>query len=137
MRVVYVYMYIYNYELGVCSGLAVECWTANQVVRGSNPARAEIWIKISVFSVPCTVVHPYFASGTTSKWIPEPVPRVEFTYSEEESVDQKGADTSLVKRKHERNPMTQEQKEDWKNTKTWKKGYEKKHGMPTGCVPRV
>jgi len=38
-----------------------------------------------------------------------------------------GADTSAVKKKHERNSMTQEQpKRRLKNTKTWKKMKKKK-----------
>jgi len=54
--------------------------------------------------------HPYSTSGTASQWIPEPVPSLELTYGEEERVEQKGADTSVVKKKHERNPTSWEVK---------------------------
>jgi len=37
-------------------------------------------------------------------------PPMELTCSKEERVLQNGADTSVVKKKHERNPMAQEQK---------------------------
>ena len=41
--------------------------------------------------------------------------------SEEERVERKGADTSVAKKKHERNPMIQEQKEDEKKPTHGKK----------------
>jgi len=61
--------------------------------------------------------------------------RLELTYSEEERVERMSADTSVVKKNHERNTMTQEQKRRAENTKTWKKAKEK-HWTPTACVPR-
>jgi len=56
--------------------------------------------------------HSYSTSGTTSQWIwiSEPVPRLELTYGKEGRVERKGADTLVMNKKHERNPMTQEQK---------------------------
>jgi len=40
-----------------------------------------------------------------------------------------GADTSVVRKKHERNPMTQEQERRQENTKPWKKGEGKSIGQ--------
>ena len=46
-----------------------------------------------------------------SQWIySEPAPNLELTWSEKERVERMGADTSVVKKRHERNPVTQEQK---------------------------
>src|SRR6218665_3676651 len=55
----------------------------------------------------------------------EPVPSLELTFGEEKRVEQKGADTSVVKIKHEKNPLTQKQKIRQENTKTWKKAKKK------------
>jgi len=82
-----------------CGGLAVVWWTAKSEVQ--IPARADIWIEISV---PCT---PLSASGITSQWIPEPVPSLELAQREEERVERMIARTSVIKKKHERNPKTQ------------------------------
>jgi len=45
------------------------------------------------------------------------------------------ADTPVVKQKHERHPMTQEQKRRTENSETWTRR-RKKHWTPTGCEPR-
>ena len=91
-------------------GVAVTSRTAKRKVRGSNLGHGyRIWIEVSVL---CDHAHPYSASGTSSQWIPESVPSLELNWSEEERVVRIGADrpTSVVKKKHERNPMTLEQR---------------------------
>src|SRR6218665_2420628 len=65
--------------------------------------------------------HPFSASWTTSHCIPESVSSLELASCEEERVEQKGADTLVVKKNHERNPMTQELKRNPESTKTWKR----------------
>jgi len=46
-----------------------------------------------------------------------------------------GADTSVVKEKHERNPMPQEQKKDSGKHQDMEERRRKKHWTPTGSVP--
>jgi len=50
-----------------------------------------------------------------------------------------GADTLVIKKKQERNPMTQDQKRRPENSKIWKQGEGKSIGQQralTGCVSR-
>jgi len=58
---------------GVRGVPGVVCWTAKLEVQGSNLDRQKFGLR-SLF-----LVHPYSASGTTSKRIPEPVPSLELT----------------------------------------------------------
>ena len=59
-------------------------------------------------------VHPTPPLGPHVKWILS----LEFTCGEEERVERMGADTLVVMKKQERNPMTQGQKRRQENTKT-------------------
>jgi len=73
-------------------------------------------------------VHPYFASLSISQWIleaPEPVPSLELAWSEKERAEQMGAETSVVNKKYERYPMTQEQKRRPETPRRRKKAKEK------------
>jgi len=72
--------------------------------------------------------------GPQTKWIPEPVPSLELPYLEEEKVAR--MDSSVVKKKQERNPMTQEQKRRPENTKTWKKA-KKNTGHQRAVCPGI
>jgi len=79
---------------------------------------------------------PYSTSGTTSQCIPEPVPSLELTSSEEERFERMGADTLVVKKKREiqwhRNKKIRPE-----NTKTptpWKKDEGK--ALDTNGLPR-
>jgi len=80
--------------------------------------------------------HSYSASGTTSQWIPEPVPSLEFTWSEEERVERMGADCRYFGRKEK----TQKKSNDTgTETKTRKhqdieKRWRQKHWTPTSCA---
>jgi len=49
-------------------------------------------------------------------------------------VKRKDADSSVVKKKHERNPMTQEQKRRLETPRQGKTKQRKKHWPPTGCA---
>ena len=54
--------------------------------------------------------------------MPEPVPSLELTYGEEERVERRGADILVVKTKHIRNPMIQEQKKKTGRHREMEKG---------------
>ena len=85
-----------------------------------NPARAEIWNEISAPNASYSS-----ASGTTSQWIPEPVPSLKLKYGEEEMVEQKGVDTSVVKKKTRKKANDTVPEKKTGNTNTWEKAKEK------------
>src|SRR6218665_4146448 len=104
---------MYRYNTIQSSGCMLHCQ-----VRGP---RFKHWPGQKFASTFLPHVYPSSTSWTTSQWIPEPVPGLEFTYGEEERVQPNGADISVI-RKHERNPMTHEQKRRPENTKTQGRG---------------
>ena len=78
---------------------------SNERFEVQTPDRAEIWIEIYV---PCTPLlrlwdHKSVDSRASPSW------------------EERGENTLVIKRRHERNPTTQEQRRKPENTKTWKK----------------
>ena len=104
------------------------CWTAKWDVQGSNPSQAQIWIEISV---PCTpLLHLWDHKSVDTRASPKPGTRLEWGREDRGM----GADTLIAKKKHKRNPMTQEQKRKPKNIKTWKGRRRKNHWTLMGYV---
>src|SRR6218665_1382510 len=114
-------------------GPEVACWTAQRKVRGSNPGQGRN-LDRDLYSM-STHIPPLRQKSVDTRAIHKRGTHLEWGKERRANGCRNTADTSVVNKKHELNPMTQGPEKKTENTKTWREKRRSTQWTSTGCVP--